>query len=283
VRRGEGAAVESIKGARMRLAPQPRLRYAPATPAHWLQRFGRRVIAAALAAILLLVGSRAGMRLVGPYLDQARVMADQRQVMEFQPPADTVALTNDSGDHEALLSGGNHIRVRAGSGTISWRYARDTPFLGYYPGVPPASPVAQNGAKFPTVFLHARRSPAGHTRLVHITSIVNIVGQPTDRSFAVELELHADLYSPATWRPGSTAVRVFTDGTAGTTRASSIRPVLTIGEDTKLRVRVGHPDPGNPARFIIPYECDGEAGEIAGLLTDLDTIYWERVTGPLHP
>ena len=107
-------------------------------------------------------------------------------------------------------------------------------------------------------------------------------------SFLV-VDLMVDLYKPAAWQPGSSR-KCMNPGAADRLlfvaphhRALPGDPFVQIDGDVRLHVLAGRPDPDNPTRFVIPYECDGQPGRIEGQLTDSDTIYWERITGPLKP
>lgn len=302
----------------MSSASLPRLAYAPAARPRGLRRHWRKALAAGFVLAGVIVAVRACIRFSAPYLRQAEVLAEQKKWMDFDPPAGTVSLTNDPDEYARLLPTGNYIKVVNGLWTPQWIGHSETVFRGYSPGGVPEPPNAIPQVHFPTVFLHSRRSSGGHTRLVHLTFDVNTIELPlrkatpllndadreslhlyqSEPQFAFnELDLQVDLYVPATRRPGSSLQRVTPKtnfiGTALDWKAFLVphRQFLRdradpttygIDGDVKLRVSMGRPDPDNAARFIIPYECDGQAGEVVGQLTDSETIYWERITGPLQ-
>jgi hypothetical protein len=243
-----------------------------------------------------------------PYYRQWNVLAEQRYLTDFSQPENTVALTNLPAECDRLFPTGKYVVVPV--------CGEDRGYRGFMPA---GAPIGDKGG-FPTLFLHARQSTSGHERLVHVTlnmlsdSVALAKGlpfMPADEAVRCEdwhihsvyftkLVFQDEIYQPATRQPGST-LRPAPSGTLGAwpklvsfivprvaeTKIRSMAPGgaldLIRGDDQKLRIMVGRPDPKDPSRFEIPYECDDRPGIVEGRLENDDSITWNIVSGPLHP
>src|SRR5438552_13416838 len=99
------------------------LKYAP-RPKRW-QRWRGKVILAAL--MIAAAGSWYWGR---PYFRQMRIVWQQRQWTQFQPPTDTVAFTNGEDEAKGLIKRGTYARViieRSRGGTGRWNWGGITP------------------------------------------------------------------------------------------------------------------------------------------------------------
>lgn len=126
-------------------------------------------------------------------------------------------------------------------------------------------------------------------------------GGDADHEYFELIQLVPRIYRPATWRLHSTRSRVLQDpyvnGNAGfrwPRLGALLIPDRVIPDPSDgpgrlqldrapLRVFADRPDPSDPSRILISYECGGKPGNIAGRLTDEDVFEWTVVDGPLLP
>ncbi len=106
------------------------------------------------------------------------------------------------------------------------------------------------------LFLHERRSPAGHTRIVGVRCYLTYLS-----SASVIQSLEPIVVEPISWF------------------SLSSRPVIHAGGypggypvDAIVRVYAGQPDPTDASHFTIGNTVDGRPGLVDGWLTDNDTL-----------
>lgn len=173
-----------------------------------------------------------------PLYRQANVLAEQRRMMAFQAPPQTVVLTSDDAEARRLLARTHYKRVGVdymGSGS----YFDHRHIAGYAPSA--ASPLESNRKALagyrhalPVAFLHGRRTPSGTSRLVYVTVelawgsvdrpmrfVRNPLNLPYKRDPAEtigtfwKLRLAARVYRPAGLEPGSVRHRILTEDSRG--------------------------------------------------------------------
>jgi hypothetical protein len=117
----------------------------------------------------------------------------------------------------------------------------------------------------PLIFLHARRTPAGHTRLVIVTA-ASREGSPSPSVF---------------FSPGGSFLNatVFTPTYSPPLRFSFQRRATSHDDDRLLRVELanlllhpGQPDPNDDTHFTIDYQAYSTPGTIDAYLHDDDSI-----------
>jgi hypothetical protein len=291
----------------------PKLAYAIDCPIQRRQRWTKRIALLALAVAATAVVTTRAFHWSLPYYRQWNVLDEQRYLTDFNPPEGTVALTNVPAECSRLFPTGKYVIVSVKDAPFS----SDRGFCGFMPA---GVPIAANGGS-PTLFLHSCRSPAGNERVVHVTldiwgSILawekaipfmraDEAAVPVNRDYPyayfTRLVFQDEIYQPATRQVGSTfrlagsgSARVWPDLTSflvphvadPRNRPRRQTPGADFNEiwsdDPVVRIWVGRPDPKDPARFEIPYECDGHSGVVEGQLRDDDSIGWNIVSGPLH-
>lgn len=209
--------------------------------------------------------------------EQDRYLAWQRRCMEYSPPPLMVVYDDEPSAWKTLGKQPGFGQIYEGPETIPLY----NPPFGYMPPVweeKPAAWICSDGtwlqAGFPgrrenLAFLHGRRSPAGHGRLV-VVKFVAIL----QRQSGCDIHLLSAAYRPAGPRPGSTVQRLLVKESNFATWSQN--EVLLIPNRTQgashSQVFAGQADPADQSRFTIAYAIDGAPGIVEGRLNDNDTI-----------
>ncbi|HZL34192.1 MAG TPA: cytochrome P460 family protein [Tepidisphaeraceae bacterium] len=214
----------------------PRLNYAPAPPWHHRRRF-RKV----LLAFLLVTVAAGYWRWHAPLLAHARLVYWQHECANHMMAPDEIVASTDGPAKSA-----------AKPMPPAW-----ISYAAQCLSTTTASASFRNPAFLQTIaFLHARRSPAGHERIVAVRCIVMYLS-----SASVVQAFQPVVVEPA--KPWPLASRpILHDG------------LFPGGYPIHMPVRVfgGQPDPADASHFTIAYTVNDLPGVIDGRLGDNDTV-----------
>jgi hypothetical protein len=219
-----------------------------------------------------------------PLREQYRYLAWQRRCMGYDRPASMVVYDDDPNYWKTL---GNH----PGFGPVYFgpiTMPLYNPPFGHMPPVwaeNPAAWICSDGSwqgAFPDrrenlAFLHGRRSPSGHERLVAVKFVAILQWQS-----GCDIHLLGAAYQLAGWRPGSNVQRLLVKESNPATwsrNALLLIPNRTQGL-SRSQVLAGQADPADESRFTVRYTIDGAQGDVEGRLNDDDTISLRVLDGP---
>jgi len=205
--------------------------------------------------------------------------------MDYSQPASMVVYDDDPNDWKTLAKRPDFGLIYEGPETIP---LNDPPF-GFMPpvwGENPAAWICSDGswlrAGFPDrrenlAFLHGRRSPAGHERLVAVKFVAILQWQS-----GCDIYLLAAAYRLASSRSGSKVQRLLVkESNRATWSRNSLLliPNATQGV-SRSQVFAGQADPGDQSRFTVRYAIDGAPGNVEGRLNNDDSISLKVLDGP---
>ncbi|HXE53712.1 MAG TPA: hypothetical protein VN541_11880 [Tepidisphaeraceae bacterium] len=202
------------------------------------RRARRTTIVLAAVVPLVVLAPFAGRTALDHYREHAawkRLLAVQRQYLNYTVPPDRIAYTEDPATGRRLLSGDPN-------------YASIGNCVCYMPppvraGIPGFF-IGANGG--PPLFLHARRTGNGATRLVALGPI----------SVQDAEDLRADVIVPAS------------NDDPAPQRLAESQLVLARSIGQHFTFMVGQPDPSDSSHFTIVYSIDHQPGTIDGWLLD---------------
>jgi hypothetical protein len=216
-------------------------------------RWGGVTLCACVVVLVAWVYSR-------PWRVQGRYLFLQHECMVFERPADQVMFEEDEKAGLMLYKqGGGYVRGYFGGIPRAKTQVVAVAFLSE-----PCSELHWTGSNT-SVFLHGRRSPAGHERLVNV-SVHSGFGDGGDGRW---VPFCYSVGTPATWALGSQM-----------TQASFIPKQVWLSCDDRLRVYAGQADAKDESHFTMRYEINGAGGMIDGWLMDNDGIRIEFRDGP---
>lgn len=118
---------------------------------------------------------------------------------------------------------------------------------------------------YAAAFLHGRRSPAGHERLVDVQTHDGFAQPDGTR----DVPLCYGVYTLATWHAGSRP-----------NMASFIPPHVVLSQQDHWQVFADQPDLSDESHFRIGYAINGQRGTIEGWLQDDERLSFHIKDGP---
>jgi hypothetical protein len=175
----------------------------------------------------------------------------QRHLMRYTMPADRIVLAAGTPDAQQLLGTPGYHRLAGG--------ILDTSGLLHVAAHNPPKDVPLFWSPNETyVFLHARRSPGRHERLLSV-----VVGLQRPFEPGLGYDLTALAQAPGNLILGSRPTPCSQFGSSG---GANIRFT------NSLRIFAGQPDPNDESHFTIRYELDGKSNVIDGWLMSDDSV-----------
>lgn len=238
-----------------------------------LGRRARRLLA---LVVLAAVACSAAARWGRPAWRHAQVLYWQRQCMEYAPPPGTVVIETRAAEAERLLASGRGYVATRNDDPDAWYGRSVRPFCVATLEAPPGLIRLDPGFRgMGTAFLHRRRSPAAHVRLVVVTCSTR--GGGTNGAY------YSSIYAgsaavPAGWIGGELRWTRTTLVSLG-----DVDPFFDVSTDPPTArptfvLYAGQPDPADESHFTIAfqfhgsYDRDWRPGTIDGWLRDDDSV-----------